>query len=207
MAIRGLVLDFGGVITDMRWDVARRLEEEHGLERGSIARTLYASDEWHEVAIGRGDFEAWREAAHRQLEVAAGKPLPRLHDQWRASVRLIQENVDLVRALRPPYRIAVLSNADATLEERIRDPLRLHHLFDAVVCSAIAGVAKPEHEAYLLAAERLGLPPEVCLFVDDTEANVLAAREVGMTAVHYRVYRGDDLRAQLAEHGVAPASG
>ncbi|MGB2694610.1 MAG: HAD family phosphatase [Dehalococcoidia bacterium] len=206
MPIHGLVLDFGGVISDMRWDVAQKLEEEHGLERGAIPRTLYACDEWHEVQVGRGDIEAWRLAAHRHLEAAAGKSLPPLHDQWRSSVRLITENVDLVRALRPPYRIAVLSNADRTLEDRIRTTLRIEHLFDTIVCSAVAGIAKPDHQAYLLAAERLDLPPEDCLFVDDAERNVTAAQEVGMTAVHYRVHRGDDLRAQLAEHGIAPAS-
>jgi putative hydrolase of the HAD superfamily len=204
VTIRGLVLDFGGVISDMRWDVARQLEEEHGLERGAIPRTLYACEEWHEVQVGRGDVEAWRQAAHRHLEAAAGKPLPPLHDAWRSSVRLLQDNVDLVGDLRASYKIAVLSNADITLGDRIRDTLRIEHLFDAVVCSAEIGIAKPEPEAYRVAARSIGLPPEECLFVDDTESNVTAAREVGMAAVHYRVYRGDDLRAQLAEHGIAP---
>lgn len=203
MPIRGLIFDFGGVITDMRWDVARQLEEAHGLERGLLPRTLYACEEWHQVAVGRGDIEAWRQAAHRHLEHAAGRPLPPLHDEWRATVRLIEENVELVRLLRSSYRIALLSNADATLEERLR-VLRLDHLFDTVVCSATVGVAKPDERAYLLAAERLHLAPEECLFVDDAEANVAAARAVGMAAVHYRVHRGDDLRTQLAQHGVAP---
>ena len=40
MAIRGVIFDFGGVITNMRWDVARDLEREHGLERHIIARSL-----------------------------------------------------------------------------------------------------------------------------------------------------------------------
>lgn len=205
MPIRGLIFDYGGVISNMRWEVAHELEEQHGLERNTIFRTLYDSDEWREVQTGRGDVEAWHEAAHRRLEEAAGKALPPLHEQWRQSWHLIQENLDLIAALKPSYRIGILSNADTTLEERIRDGLGIYHLFDTVVSSAVVGVAKPDHRVYRLAAERLGLPVEECLFIDDAERNVEAAREVGMAAVHYRVHRGDDLAAQLAELGVRPA--
>ena len=205
MSIRGLIFDFGGVISNMRWDVARKLEEQHSLERGIIFRTIYDNDDWRAVQVGRGDIDAWREAAHRRLEEAAGRPLPPLHQQWRETIGLIQENVELIGALRPPYRTAILSNADSTLEERIRDGLGIDHLFDTLICSAVVGIAKPDHSIYRLAAERLALPPEECLFIDDLEGNVTAAREVGMTAVHYRVHRGDDLKAQLAELGVRPS--
>ncbi len=205
MPIHGLIFDFGGVISNMRWDVARELEQQYGLERNTIFRTLYDNDDWHSVQVGRGDVDAWREASHRRLEEAAGGPLPPLHQQWRETTGLIEENVELIRALRPPYRIAVLSNADTTLEERIRDGMGIHDLFDTVISSAVVGMAKPDHRIYRLAAERLGLPIQECLFVDDFDRNVDAAREVGMAAIHYRVHHGDDLAAQLAELGVRPA--
>ena len=208
MSIQGVIFDFGGVISNMRWDVAHKLEEEHGLERNSLLRTLYGeSAEWREVEVGRGDVEAWRKASHRRLEEAAGRPLPPLHEQWRATVGLIPENMGLIRALRPPYRLAVLSNADNTLEDRMRDGLGIHDLFDTVVCSAVVGMAKPDHEVYRLTAERLTLPVEECVFIDDAERNVTAAREVGMAAIHFRVERDDDLAAQLAELGVKPTTG
>lgn len=199
MTIRAVIFDFGGVINNMRWDVALDLEKQHGLERGAISRTLYRNDDWREVEVGRGDVVAWFRASHRTLEEEAGKSLPSLHLQWRDSWGLITENVDLIRDLRPPYRIAILSNADISLEERIRDGMGIHDLFDTIVCSAVVGLAKPDHAIYRLTAERLGLPVEECVFIDDAEGNVIAAREVGMAAVHYRVDKGDDLAAQLAE--------
>lgn len=58
-------------------------------------------------------------------------------------------------------------------------------LFDTVVLSGIAGVAKPDPEAFLLVAERLGVAPERCAFVDDLRRNVLGAAAVGMTGVHH----------------------
>ena len=204
VTIRGLIFDFGGVINNMRWDVARELEEEHGLERGMLVRSLYDNDHWRAVETGTGDAEVWRASAHRTLEQAAGRSLPPLHDRWQESWRPIKENIELIKTLRPPYRIGILSNAGLGLEERIQNGMGIHHLFDDVVCSAVVGMAKPDPRIYLLAAERLGLPVEKCLFIDDAERNITAARALGMTAVHYRIHRGDDLASQLAELGVRP---
>ena len=46
-----------------------------------------------------------------------------------------------------------------------------------MVDSAFVGMRKPEPEIYELTLERLGLPAEACVFVDDLELNVAAARE------------------------------
>ena len=205
MAIRGVIFDFGGVINNMRWDVARELEEKHSLERSSIVRALYDNDAWRLAQIGKADPADYREAGHRRLEEAAGTSLPPLHQQWRDSWALIDENIALIRDLRSGYRLAILSNADKNLVGRLRDGLGIFDLFDTVVCSADVGVAKPDHRIYELTAERLDLPPADCVFIDDAEGNVEAAREVGMSAVHYRVHQGDSLPALLADLGVRPA--
>ena len=98
----------------------------------------------------------------------------------------------------------ILSNADLSLRGRLESDLGIHHLFDDIVSSAEVGMAKPEAGIYTLAAERLGLSPGACVFVDDLDTNVEAAREVGMEAVLFRLDKGDNLRAQLAALGVAP---
>jgi putative hydrolase of the HAD superfamily len=188
----------------MRWDVCQELERAHGLPRGAVFETLYRTPTWEAIERGRGDREAWREEAHRLLEARAGRPLPRLHDAWRAAQHLIPENVALVRALRGAYRIGILSNADASLRERLRDGLGIYDLFDVVVCSAEVGMAKPEPAIYRLAAERVGVPPEACVFIDDHEPNVVAAGEVGMRGILFRVDRGQNLEAELAALGVRP---
>jgi putative hydrolase of the HAD superfamily len=203
LPIRAIIFDFGGVITNMRWDVARALEEEHKLERNTLLRTLYDADDWRSIEVGEGEVDAWREAAHRRLEEAAGRPMPFLHEQWRQSWHLIDENIALIQTLRPPYRTSILSNADLTLEERMRGMGDLHRHFDDIICSAVVGLAKPDARIYQLAAERLRLPPEECVFIDDLERNVEAARQTGMSAVHFRVGK-DDLAEQLAEIGVRP---
>lgn len=202
--VDAVLLDFGGVIWNMRWDVCRDLEQAHGLPQGSIFLTLYGSEMWREVECGRADSERWTIEAHRALEKLAGRELPPLHARWRETQHPIAANIALAERLRPAYRIAILSNADLTLRTRLEDGLGIAHLFDDIVCSAEVGVAKPAPEIYRLAAERLGVPASACVFVDDHEVNVRAAEAVGMRAVLHRVDRGDDLGAQLRQVGIVP---
>ena len=200
--LRAVIFDFGGVLWDMRWDVARELDRAHGLPRSSVFETLYRGRAWADIECGIGDPGEWADDAHRELERRAGRPLPRLHDEWRRAQVAIDANIELVRSLRPAYRCSVLSNADLSLRARLEQELRWHHLFDDIVVSAEVGMAKPKPEIFRLAAERLSLSPQACVFVDDWDKNVEAARAVGMQAVLHRVDQGHDLRAQLAAVGV-----
>ena len=77
-------------------------------------------------------------------------------------------------------RTALLSNAD-----RLGDD-DLAGLFDTVVLSGQVGFGKPDVRIYLLTAERLGLTPEECVFVDDMVSNVRGAVRAGMVGVHHR---------------------
>src|SRR5262249_18602853 len=164
---------------DMRWDVSAGLEDAHGLARHALLETLYRTPTWRQIERGQGDLTAWHAGAHRLLEERAGRALPRLHAAWVAARHLIRPNIALARQLRPAFRTAILSNADQSLRGRLRE-LGIHDLFDAVVSSAEEGVAKPEAEIYRRAADRIGVAPEQCVFVDDYEANVRAAEDVGM---------------------------
>ena len=188
----------------MRWDVARQLDQAHGLPRSSVFETLYRTGTWEAVERGRGDRQSWLASAHRMLETRAGRPLPPLHEEWRASQRAIEPNLRLVSELRHSYKLAILSNADISLRGRLEGDIAIHHLFDDIVCSAEVGMAKPDPSIYVLTAERLGLEPGECVFVDDLDANVESARQVGMQAVLFRTDKGDVLRDQLAALGVAP---
>jgi putative hydrolase of the HAD superfamily len=187
----------------MRWEVARELDSAYGLPRSSVFETLYRCPAWRDIERGVGDPATWAEEAHRALEQRAGRPLPRLHEQWRKAQTPIEPNLELVRALRSSYKLSILSNADLSLRGRLERDIGIHHLFDDIVCSAEVGMAKPEPAVFQLAAERLGVSPAQCVFIDDWDQNIDAARAVGMQAVLYRVDKGDDLRAQLQMVGIS----
>ena len=58
-------------------------------------------------------------------------------------------------------------------------------LFDGVVISAEEGIRKPSRRMYELGAERAGVAPEACVYVDDLPFNLTPAEELGMATVHH----------------------
>jgi HAD superfamily hydrolase (TIGR01509 family) len=70
---------------------------------------------------------------------------------------------------------------DATLSG-----LGLQDAFDATVSASEVHRSKPAPDLYLAAAERLGVPPERCLAVEDTASGIAAAKAAGMIAVQIR---------------------
>jgi HAD superfamily hydrolase (TIGR01509 family) len=53
---------------------------------------------------------------------------------------------------------------------------------------------KPAPEMYATAAERIGVPPTACVYVDDLPFNLTPAAELGMATVHHT-----DTDATIAE--------
>ena len=82
-------------------------------------------------------------------------------------------------------RMAMLTNNVREWEPLWRPMLPVDEIFETVVDSGFVGCRKPEARIYEMTLERLGLPGEVCLFVDDIEVNCEGARKAGMTAVHF----------------------
>jgi putative hydrolase of the HAD superfamily len=97
--------------------------------------------------------------------------------------------IELMRGLRARgYRMALLTNNVREWEPLWRGMLPVDEIFEVIVDSAFVGLRKPEWEIYELTLERIGggIGATECLFVDDVEDNVAAARELGMSAVHFR---------------------
>ena len=84
--------------------------------------------------------------------------------------------------------MALLTNNVREWEPLWRSMLPVDEIFELVVDSGFVGMRKPDPAIYELTIERLGdgVAAGECLFVDDIEVNVDAARELGMSAVHFR---------------------
>ena len=101
-----------------------------------------------------------------------------------AGVRPEEGVIAAVRAARAAgVRTGLISNSWGT---SIYDPEALEGMFDVVLISGEVGLHKPQPEIYRLAADRLGVEPQACVFVDDLRENVHGAEQVGMTALLHR---------------------
>lgn len=88
------------------------------------------------------------------------------------------------KELKPRFKIAMLSNVAKDRMQELFTPEDIA-IFDDVVLSFKVGLAKPDPRIFHLAAERLGVEPYECLFIDDLEKYLVGAREAGMQTVHF----------------------
>jgi putative hydrolase of the HAD superfamily len=92
---------------------------------------------------------------------------------------------DLVMQLRGTVKLGLLSDTDPVHWNHIITTWPWISVFEKPTLSYQVGVMKPEPPIYLVAADNINTPPEKCLYIDDLEDNVIAARAVGMSAVRF----------------------
>ncbi|MFZ5850950.1 MAG: HAD family hydrolase [Actinomycetota bacterium] len=203
--LRGLVTDWGGVLTTGLQDSLAAWAESDGVDWDhylQAMRDLLGPDAVTQArvnpvhALERGEievphFEQLLAARLRRHDGAPVEPDGLLARMFTAFEHAEDMYRVVRRARRQGLRTALLSNSWGNAY-----PVHLWDgLFDAVVISGEVGLRKPEPEIYRLAAERLRLAPEECVFVDDLTVNVQGAVAVGMVGVRHTSYH--ETRAEL----------
>jgi putative hydrolase of the HAD superfamily len=183
--MRGLLVDFGGVLTTNVFESFRAFCADEGLDPDAIKRIF--RDEPAAVRLVRalevGDLtedefgEAFGELLGLQRRTGL---LERMFGHLRSDPAMVEA---VRRARHQGVRTGLVSNSMGTGRY---DRSTFPELFDGVVISGDEGLHKPEPEIFRLGAERVGLPPEDCVFVDDLRENCEGAEAVGMTAVLHR---------------------
>lgn len=208
MQIEGIIFDFGGVMATF-FDAGRfrAMEDQLGLEAGSLPKILWHTDDWRLAELGAiDDEEYWRRTAPRLGFGPATLADARLRDFRHtlfAGVAPDPAMVDLVRRLGRRYRVGLLSNTTAREPEPLLARHGLEGLFDDVILSAAVGLVKPDPAIYHLALARLGTAPGATVFVDDYGPNAAAATALGLHGIHFTGY--DTLVAALEGLGVEGA--
>jgi putative hydrolase of the HAD superfamily len=181
--LHGLLVDFGGVLTTDIWRSFDLFCTSEGLEAGRV-KEMFRSDGEALALLRRlergdvtdADFERDFGA---MLSVEPEGLIGRLFAGLGPDERMIAA-VEAVRRAGIPT--GLISNSWGTgIYERA--PMEI---FDATVISGEVGLHKPEPEIYRLGAERIGVPPDACVFVDDLRENIAGAEAVGMTAILHR---------------------
>lgn len=89
--------------------------------------------------------------------------------------------------LKPKYKVGVLSNSGDDYISQMLEPADLE-IFDDIILSYQHGMVKPSEEIFRFAAKRLEVPPENCVFVDDSPNHCRGAQRAGMKAILYEDY-------------------
>lgn len=199
--IRAFIIDYGGVLMRTTDPTARReLERRFGLQPGEAAKLVFGSPGWDEVQVGRGSITEFWEDVGQRLKLDS-EEVEAFREGFWAGDRLDERLVDFIRSLRDRgYRTALLSNAPEGLHQYVRG-LGIADAFDVILISGAEGLMKPDPAIYELALERLDVAADQAAFVDDTRANVKAARQAGLQSTCFRGVA--PLRSWLTDLGVS----
>ena len=184
--VRAVLLDIGGVLEitpPTGWP--QRWAAELGLEPDELWHRL--EDLARAGSVGAVTEADYARAVGTRLGLSSADVERFLVDLW--DEYLGTANTELISwfaGLRPRYRTGIVSNSFVGAREREQERYGFADLCDTIVYSHETGVAKPDPDIYLEACRRLAVAPEDAVFVDDVEAAVAGAREVGMTGVLHR---------------------
>jgi epoxide hydrolase-like predicted phosphatase len=196
--IRAVISDFGGVLTTPLMHSFAAYQDETGISAEALGKAMQRIAErdgahpLFELEKGRVTEVEFLRSIAEALQPELGH-VPEMHGFKEIYFEALNPNepmIELMRRIKDGgrQRMALLTNNVREWEPLWRSMLPVDEIFEFVVDSAFVGMRKPEREIYELTVERLGdgFGPADCLFVDDVEVNIEAARELGMRAVHFR---------------------
>ena len=197
-----VVFDLGGVLVD--WDpryLYRQLFDDLDEMESFLAEVTTAEWNAHQDA-GR----PWAEAV--ELLVAQHPQRRELieafHRRWPEMLAgEIPDTVDVLADLRAAgVRLVALSNWSAEMFPVARERFDFLAWFDGIVISGDVGVNKPDRRIFDHLAEQFGIEPTEAVFIDDSSANVDAAKALGFRAIRFT--NATALRRELTRLGLLP---
>lgn len=183
---RALLCDIDGVLRLWPEDGMPGVDRTHGLPEGTLAATAFRPDLLLPAITGRVTDAQWRESVAGALADRCGgmERARAVIAAWNAVAASVNEEMAVLLAqIRTRIPVLLVSNATDRLSSDLA-ALGLDGF--SVVNSSTVGAAKPDSRIYRVAAERAGVDPSACLFVDDSEQNVTAARNLGFHGVWFR---------------------
>jgi putative hydrolase of the HAD superfamily len=183
--MNGLLLDWGGVLTTNVFDSFRDFCVAEGLAPDAVKRLFREEPRARELVRGLETSSLSEdEFGERFGELLELEDRTGLIERMFGGVRADERMLAAVRRARAAgLRTGLISNSmgDGSYDRSV-----FPELFDGVVISGEVGLHKPQPEIFLLGAERAGVAPEDCVFVDDLRENCDGAAGVGMTTVLHR---------------------
>lgn len=184
---RGLILDFGGVLTIRMRLNGQAFERSEGLVPGAYFHALNEHPDgvaiYKALEVGEATQEEW----NRVIGGILGIDPTDLMRRALANLRLEPRMVEIARRARAAgIKVAMLSNSFGLTPFNPYEALGVWDgEWDAIVLSEQIGVRKPTPGIYLHALDQLQLPGSDCVFVDDHAENLPPAQALGIHTLHH----------------------
>jgi HAD superfamily hydrolase (TIGR01509 family) len=192
---RAVVFDMDGLLleTEVLWQRAEaRLFERHGAEFTFEDKLTVMGTS----AAFTGEFFARRLGYPADRAAALIREVSDLMlEELQAQVDARPGAVELVKRLQGRVPLGLASNSPRFLVDAALQSAGFSEAFDAVVSSDDVARPKPAPDLYLLACERLGVPPADALALEDTTSGIAAAKAAGMACIAVPQFAETDVTA------------
>lgn len=189
---RAILFDLDDTLYDLRsyWGDRLRLALEHvlpsyphldldALVRMALSERVYIA-QWPDFLRRQGVADEPLIAA--ALEIFGGT--------WFDQMVLYEDAPRTLEALRPSYRLGLITNGPSAIQRRKIERFGLANYLDVLIVSGEVGVAKPDPAIFALALAQLGVGPDAALFVGDSpEHDLRGAAAAGMACVWMNPWR------------------
>jgi 2-haloacid dehalogenase len=196
VVVKDVVFDLGGVLVD--WNPRYLFIGRMGLAQAAVEAFLtdICSPVWHAaIDAGRPFEDATAELLAQYPE--HGDWIRAYADDWQ---HMFAGPIASTEALLPQiqaagYRLHALTNYPGQKIRFLYERFAFMRQFETIVVSGLLRVSKPDPEVYRRLLRTIGA--ETCVFVDDRIENVIAARSLGIEAIHFDVDSGPGKLVEL----------
>jgi epoxide hydrolase-like predicted phosphatase len=185
MKIKAIFFDYGGVIQRTEYQSPRQhLAQKFGMEYDDIDKIVFESPTARQATVGEIKVEQHWQAIAKRFKLGKDE-IANFESEFFAGDVIDHELVNLIRSLRPKYKVGLISNAWSDMREYLIRK-KLDDAFDTLTISAEIKSAKPEAKIYLHALEQAEVKASEAVFVDDVTANIEACQKLGMHGILFR---------------------
>jgi putative hydrolase of the HAD superfamily len=198
---KAIIFDaFGVLISDGIRGMAKKLALEMGLTEWPefFQQLPFWQENWQKLWRGEISEEEMEKGITPQLGEEKAR---RFFAGWRGLTKADKKMLDLLRELKKKkdFKLGFLVNTPPKLLEYLKQEIPLS-LFDEVVFSCEAGLIKPDQRIFEKMVKKLGVKMVECLFIDDSQENIEAAKKLEMQTIQFKNKR--HLEEELKTKGV-----
>ena len=200
--IKNFVFDFGNVL--FKWNIDEIVKKYVNNEKDitELKEVIFQSQEWFMLDNGTLNYNEAREIFKNKVSKHLEKKVDEILKTWYEKMPINQQICDFIKKLKNnKYKIYALSNTHISVYEYVKK-LEIGKYFDGFLISAIENMMKPNKEIYNRLFEKYNLIPKECLFIDDSEKNIVAAKECGMHGFVFDINNFDALENKIRNEGI-----
>jgi putative hydrolase of the HAD superfamily len=183
--IKAIFFDLGGVlVTNLFHELEEALAKELGVSLDEMKAVR--RKHWSRYKVGEMEgHDFWKNILD---DLGSDMDADALYDRVFTGINVKEDTVAVLERLKQTnrYKLGVVSNNSNEWSDYSEKKLGLGKYFDVWISSSYVHMKKPDKEIFLLAAERIGIEPADCVFIDDDHDNSEAAAAAGMKAIRFR---------------------